>query len=175
MNPRTLYAATGDAIARLTLPDDDSAESTTTDLMLDGIGAQCVAVDPHDPRRIFAGTFDRGVFKSDDGGDSWHEANHTLPDRRVLSLTVSPYERVGGQSVVYAGTEPSNLSLGVLKACLDQRPLSLNWCRWAEFSPAEGVLLRCLVPSVYRPCTSCHELSMSGHRFLPGTRVRSAR
>ena len=39
-----LYAATGDAIARL-----DEGEIWTVELSLSGCGAQCLAVDPADP------------------------------------------------------------------------------------------------------------------------------
>lgn len=106
MPPVTLIAATGDAVARITSADGERCE---TALGLDGSGAQCVAVDPHDPRRIFVGTFDRGVYRSLDGGETWTDVGEGIPDMRVLSIAVSPSDRVGGRSVVYAGTEPSNL------------------------------------------------------------------
>lgn len=108
MRPLTLYAATDDAIAKLDWRGGEAA-STTTTLSLNGSGAQCVAVDPHDPRRLFAGTFDHGVFRSDDGGATWIGASANLPHQRVSAIAISPYEQAGGQSVVYFGTEPSNL------------------------------------------------------------------
>jgi len=101
-----LFAATGDAVARLDLLPGERVE---TRLALAGSGAVCVAVDPNDPSRVFAGTFDQGVYRSLDGGETWGPAGDGPPHRRVLSLMVSPVERVGGRSVVYAGTEPSNL------------------------------------------------------------------
>jgi hypothetical protein len=42
-----------------------------TELVLEDSGAQCVAVDPKDPETVFVGTFDEGIFKSEDGGKSW--------------------------------------------------------------------------------------------------------
>jgi len=72
-------------------------------------GVMCVAVDPHDPRRIFAGTFDRGIYRSRDGGDVWESVGSGMADARVLSIAISPCDRIDGQSVVYAGTEPSML------------------------------------------------------------------
>lgn len=108
MRPFTLFAATGDAVARLTWPGDP-ATTAETELMIEGSGAQVVAVDPHDPNRAFAGTLDRGVYRTADGGASWQEASSNLPHQRVLSITISPYEQVNGASVVYLGTEPSNL------------------------------------------------------------------
>lgn len=109
MQPVTLFAATNDAVARLDWDGAASTGSTVTTMMLEGSSATVVAVDPHDPNRVFAGTFDHGVFRSDDGGATWTETNHNLPHRRVPAITVSPYERVNGTSVVYLGTEPSNL------------------------------------------------------------------
>ena len=74
-----------------------------------GSGAVCIATDPHDPRRVYAGTFDDGVYASDDAGDTWRQAATGLDDRRVLALAVSRAHRQDDTSVVYAGTEPSNL------------------------------------------------------------------
>ncbi len=62
-----LFAATGDAVARL---DGSDSASVVTVLGLEGSGAQCVAVDPHDPRRVYVGTFDDGVYRSLDAGES---------------------------------------------------------------------------------------------------------
>ena len=106
MLPFRLYAATGDAVAQIDSLDGERADVT---LNLEGRGVQCIAVDPHDPRRIFAGTFDRGVYRTRDGGEVWESVGAGMADARVLAIAVSPVERVGGRSVVYAGTEPSRL------------------------------------------------------------------
>jgi photosystem II stability/assembly factor-like uncharacterized protein len=97
-----LLAVTGDAVARLRLDGD-------VELALSGSGAQCVAVDPNDPRRAYVGTFDDGVHLTDDGGATWRPADDGPADDRVLALAVSPSHRENGVSVAYAGTEPSNL------------------------------------------------------------------
>jgi len=96
-----LFAATGDAVARIALRGGAAAEA---ELVLEGSGACCLAVDPHDPDRVYAGTFDHGVRISDDGGASWREPESGPADERVLSLAASR-----AAPVVYAGTEPSNL------------------------------------------------------------------
>jgi photosystem II stability/assembly factor-like uncharacterized protein len=106
MLPFRLYAATGDAVAQIDSLDGERADVT---LNLEGRGVQCVAVDLHDPRRIFAGTFDRGVYRSLDGGDVWESVGTGMADARVLSMAISPVDRVNGRSVVYAGPEPSRL------------------------------------------------------------------
>lgn len=87
-----LYAATGDAVARV---DDDGVI-----LSLEGSGAQCVAGDGD---RVFAGTFDSGVFRTLDGGRTWTDVTDGIPHKRVLSVCIAP------DGSVYAGTEPSSL------------------------------------------------------------------
>ena len=93
-----LYAATGDGIARL----DEANGEWTVELSLDGSGAQCLAVDPHDPDTVYAGLRERGVRRTYDGGQSWVDS--ALPEPGVFSLAVS-----AADGAVYAGTEPSRL------------------------------------------------------------------
>ncbi len=100
-----LLAATGDAVARVTVLDGEADVGLT----LKGSGAQCVAVDPHDSLRAYAGTFDEGIYRTLDGGQSWDSVGGPLPHKRVLSIAISASDRRDGRSVVYAGTEPSNL------------------------------------------------------------------
>jgi photosystem II stability/assembly factor-like uncharacterized protein len=68
------------------------------------VGAVCVAVDPRDPQRVYAGTFDDGLLVSHDGGASWQAPERGPRETRVLSLAVSP-----AADHAYAGTEPSTL------------------------------------------------------------------
>ncbi len=37
-----------------------------------------LAIDPSTATTLYAGTFDRGVFKSTDGGGSWRAVNNGL-------------------------------------------------------------------------------------------------
>lgn len=104
--PATIYAVTGDAVARLPLSDGAAGAVVTS---LEGSGACCIAVDPIDPRRVYVGTFDNGLYASRDGGETWSAAAAGLEDLRVLALAVSRSHRSGEVSVAYAGTEPSNL------------------------------------------------------------------
>ena len=93
-----LYAATGDAIARI----DASGGAWTAELSLPGSGTQCVAVDPADPDSVYAGSRSGGVRKSRDGGQTWVDCG--LPEPEVFSLAVS-----AASGTVYAGCEPSAL------------------------------------------------------------------
>lgn len=93
-----LYAATGDAIARL----DESDGVWRATLSLIGSGAQCLALDPSDPDVVYAGLREGGVRRSRDSGESWIDCE--LPAPGVFSLAVS-----AADGAVYAGTEPSAL------------------------------------------------------------------
>lgn len=106
MPPIRLYAATGDAVVRI---DNADGERFDVEFSLEGSGAQCLAVDPDDPDRVFVGTFDQGVYRSRDGGRTWQQVGATIPHKRVLSVAFAPARRANGHAAVYAGTEPSNL------------------------------------------------------------------
>ena len=142
-----LYAATGDAIARL----DEKGESWTLELSLAGDGAQCLAVDSADPETVYAGLREGGVRRSVDGGRTWVDCR--LPEPSVFSLAVS-----AANGAVHAGTEPSRLfrsddqgeSWAELRALLDL-PSRPNWSfpprpwtshvRWIAPSPSDADLL----------------------------------
>jgi hypothetical protein len=101
-----IFAITGEDVVRFTLEDGSAHEAEP---LLHGTDARCIAVDPHDPQRVYVGTFDNGLYRSDQAGLTWEQDERGLADRRVLSLAVSPSHRQSGISVLYAGTEPSNL------------------------------------------------------------------
>jgi photosystem II stability/assembly factor-like uncharacterized protein len=66
----------------------------------------CLAADPHRAGRApraWCGTSRGGVFRSDDGGASWHAAG--LADRRIMAIAASPAE----PDLVWVGTEPSDV------------------------------------------------------------------
>ena len=101
-----VFALAGDDLVRFTLEDENVRDA---ELVLRHAGARCLDVDPHRPDRVYVGTFDDGLYVSDDGGGGWRAAGSGLLDARVLSVSVSASHREAGTSVVYAGTEPSNL------------------------------------------------------------------
>jgi photosystem II stability/assembly factor-like uncharacterized protein len=141
-----LIAATGDSVVRLAAGDGWSVKR----LLEDG-GALCVAVDPREPARLYAGARGRGVCRSSDGGDQWEDAG--LPADDVFSIAVSPAD-----GAVYAGCEPSMLfrstdggtSWDELSA-LREIPSAPNWSfpprpwtshvRWIAPSPHDATRL----------------------------------
>ncbi len=68
---------------------------------LDGHRPTCLAVDRLDRTRAWCGTHRGGVFRSDDGGDSWAPVG--LAEHRIMAITMSPVTR----DMVWVGTEPS--------------------------------------------------------------------
>ena len=89
------------------LQERDGAWQPT--LALPGEACQCLAVDPHDERRVYCGTFTSGLWRSDDAGATWTPVPRELPHTHVMAVAVSPLETVGGHGVLWAGTEPSAL------------------------------------------------------------------
>jgi photosystem II stability/assembly factor-like uncharacterized protein len=61
----------------------------------------CLTVDPHDGRRIFAGT-QHGPYLSEDGGESWRRLDLPVADRQVWSIAVHPRD----PKTLYVGTSP---------------------------------------------------------------------
>jgi hypothetical protein len=83
-----------------------------------GMQPTCVAADPQRPERVYCGTFGRGLWRSDDAGNSWQpvgDAGEAMEPYQgdgityphITSVAVSVLERAGDYGVVYAGTEPT--------------------------------------------------------------------
>jgi photosystem II stability/assembly factor-like uncharacterized protein len=88
------FVATGDGVLRV---KEGRAEP-----VLEEAGAQCVTVDAENPERVLAGCRSGGIFESEDGGTTWHDA--ALPAADVFSVAYSPAD-----GAAYAGCEPSAL------------------------------------------------------------------
>ncbi|MDB5388763.1 MAG: hypothetical protein JWM11_4409 [Planctomycetaceae bacterium] len=65
---------------------------------LDDVLVEAVAIDPKNPRIVYAGTNSKGVFKSIDSGTTWHPASDGISDAGIFSLTIDPSD----SAVVYA-------------------------------------------------------------------------
>src|SRR5579875_3572660 len=104
----TLFVATGSDVVRLRSANGVSGRWDAKSVLTD-IGVQCLAFDPLNPRRVYAGTFDDGLYRSNDAGESWQRVGEELPHQRFLSVAISPSHRTDGVGAVYAGAEPSAL------------------------------------------------------------------
>lgn len=106
MQPIRLFATTGGYVVRIDSSDGERFETT---VMLHQSQAQSLAVDPANPDRVYVGTFDDGVYRTLNGGETWEQVGGGIPHKRVLSMAISPSHTTNGVNAVFAGTEPSNL------------------------------------------------------------------
>lgn len=130
MIDRRLIAAATRGLVRASLPAE---AAPVVETVLRGTHVRCLAVDPLDRKRIYAGTLNAGVLRSDDYGRTWRSAG--LAGEAVTALASSPLER----NLIYAGTRPARLFVS--------RDGGENWRelssfrhipgRWFWFSPAE--------------------------------------
>jgi len=51
---------------------------------------RAIAFDPANPRRVWAGTWGGGVFRSGDSGETWQAVNLGLSHRHIWDLTLDP-------------------------------------------------------------------------------------
>ena len=95
----------------LVLTLESSKTSWNTHESLKGTHPQCIAFDPIKPNRAYCGTFGNGLWKTDDGGESWDNIGmDNISSKDVMSVSVSHRERrTNGFNTVYVGTEPTAL------------------------------------------------------------------
>lgn len=68
-----------------------------------GHSPECVAVTPERPTRILCGTFDAGLYRSTNGGETWNRVGTDTLHEAVMSIAVSPHD----PDTLWVGTEPS--------------------------------------------------------------------
>ena len=95
----TVYVAMRDGFRAV---DADTGETSAT--ALDGRSLECVAVHPDRPDRVLVGTFESGLHRSRDGGESFERVDD-FPHDAVMAAAVSPRD----PDTVWAGTEPSRV------------------------------------------------------------------
>jgi photosystem II stability/assembly factor-like uncharacterized protein len=78
---------------------------------LKGTHPQCVTFDPDNPNHTYCGTFGGGLWKTDDGGQTWSNiGKDTISSSDVMSVSVSGLKRGNNSNrfnTVYVGTEPT--------------------------------------------------------------------
>ncbi len=102
--PTTLYACTASGLFKST----DGGSDWTNDGLPRG-NVTSLVVDPQTPASLYIGSDGDGVYKSADGGATWHTANTGLDPPQVLSLAIDPQM----PDTLYAGTHdythPANM------------------------------------------------------------------
>ncbi|MFD1887622.1 WD40/YVTN/BNR-like repeat-containing protein [Paenibacillus wenxiniae] len=108
------------AFNRELLIAEKQGESWNTCTFFKGANPVSLAVDPYDPNIIYCATFDRGLWKTYDGGHSWEAidiapafgefARPDAPARNLYTaIAVAADTEHPGHAIVYAGTEPSSV------------------------------------------------------------------
>ena len=130
MTDRVFIATTGNGLARASRAAGGQWQVAT---MLPGSDVRCLAVDPLNSKRVYAGTQGQGVLRSDDRGQTWHRAGRM--GQIVKAIAASPIR----QGTVYAGTKPAGMFVS--------HDAGATWAeltafrripgRWLWLSPAE--------------------------------------
>ena len=111
-------------------------------LLTQSLGRQTIfslAVDPHQPERLYAGCWGNNILLSTDGGLSWAPIHSGLETLSVHSLAVSPF--VPG--VMYAGT---------VEGVYCTRNNGASWAECSEGLPPKTTVF-CLLHSGRAACT----------------------
>jgi len=75
---------------------------------LKNVNPSSVAFDPLKPDRAYCGTFDNGLWKTDDTGQTWEKTSLNTSGSNIMSLSVSPIKRgEEGFNKIFVGMEPS--------------------------------------------------------------------
>jgi photosystem II stability/assembly factor-like uncharacterized protein len=89
-NSATLYVGTAGGLFKTTDGGDHWAYSSSGLTNSVPPSLQRVLVDPSSPSTLYAGTYSNGVYKSSDGGSSWHAMNLGLPQLLIFAMAINP-------------------------------------------------------------------------------------
>lgn len=89
-------------------------------VLLPGLQITALATDPGDRRRIYCATYNRGLWRSNDAGETWlpvgtpqgffrKPTEGAIEQRETTFVSVSPVPGQNGRHAVWVGTEPSRL------------------------------------------------------------------
>ena len=87
VSPSTIYAVSNGATQGFVLKSSDGGENWGAAQTLLTGNVWTLAIDPHDPRQIYAAT-SAGVFTSADGAASWAPLNAGLPSLDVVDVAI---------------------------------------------------------------------------------------
>ncbi len=90
------------------------------EIVIPTVQPTAIALDPSDGRRIYCSTYDRGLWRSDDAGDSWQPigttqsyfgppASGSIAESATTFVAVEPTPSADGQHALWVGTELSRL------------------------------------------------------------------
>ena len=76
-DPSILYVGAARGLCKTTRGGKDNWPSSG----LETLSPRAIVLDPKDPSVLYAGTYETGVYKSSDGGGSWHAVSDGIAKR----------------------------------------------------------------------------------------------
>lgn len=130
MNANTFIATTGEKLVRA---ECNSKGEWEVQHLLPGTHVACLALDPHNATKVYAGTQGDGILVSNDRGETWQAGG--MQGKVVKSIAVSPHD----PQRLFAGTNPAYLFLSRDGGQTWQESAGFRKIpfRWWWFSPAE--------------------------------------
>ena len=103
----TLLAGMQDSVLVL----ESSKTGWKTHENLKGTHPQAIAFDRRNPNRAYCGTFDEGLWRTDDNGQTWDNiGKNGISTPNITSVSISALEeKNNGFNKIFIGTEPSAL------------------------------------------------------------------
>jgi photosystem II stability/assembly factor-like uncharacterized protein len=98
------YAGTSDGLFLIERGANGGLSARLLGLQNTGGFRAPAVVDCADPKRLYAGTTRAGVFRSEDGGETWREINQGITYKDVWALAQHPTT-----GTLYAGTSPASV------------------------------------------------------------------
>jgi hypothetical protein len=86
--------------------------------VLPGVQPMAFAMDPGEPARVYCATYNRGLWRSEDAGETWlpvgtpqgffkGPTGGAIQPRETTFVSVDPVPQADGRHAVWVGTEPS--------------------------------------------------------------------
>ncbi|MEO0216899.1 MAG: hypothetical protein ABIL14_07785, partial [candidate division WOR-3 bacterium] len=94
-----------------------------------------LSIDPSNPNRLYAATF-QGVFMSSDGGQNWSELNTGLIFKPVHTIAIDPFD----SSRIYAGTRGQGVAIMELSS-VGSAPTIISHPQSQTILPGQSVTL----------------------------------
>jgi hypothetical protein len=75
---------------------------------LKGLHPTAIAIDPQNSNRVYCGTWNNGLWKTDNSGQTWEKTLLRISNANITTVSVSPIEKgEEGFNKLFVGTEPS--------------------------------------------------------------------
>ena len=129
MKSTIILATNGKGLSRA----ERQSQQWSVEYLLEKLDVRCLAADPNNPQRVYAGTQGDGLLCSEDSGRTWRPCG--LEGQIVKAIAVSPHQ----PGTIYAGVKPASLYISRDGGRSWEQSAGFQripW-RWWWFSPAE--------------------------------------